>query len=209
MKQIKSTLSAVSTVAVVLGLAACGHNDQQQAAAPSNAYVQPTPSTAEQYGSAMGQPNAPPESGSMGQYGPQPGAPPPPPPQPPQQQQQPGVGVDQYGQYGAAYGAGSQAGQGQQGAPGQDQGQPGASGMTGMENANPYGAPGQGGAMGQGGPAGGQGATSAMGGSMDVSSLNDAQLAAVARAINQGEIQEAQLADSKAQAPDVKRFARE
>jgi len=44
---------------------------------------------------------------------------------------------------------------------------------------------------------------------MDVSTLNDAQLAAIVGAINQGEIQESQLAVNKATAADVKRFARD
>ncbi len=57
----------------------------------------------------------------------------------------------------------------------------------------------------------GVGATNATGsaGMMDVSILNDAQLAAVVQTIHQGEIQEAQLAQSKASSADVKGFARE
>jgi putative membrane protein len=50
------------------------------------------------------------------------------------------------------------------------------------------------------------GITNTMGG-MDVSGLNDAQLAAVIHAMNDGEIQEAQLAESKASAASVKRYA--
>jgi len=42
---------------------------------------------------------------------------------------------------------------------------------------------------------------------MDVSSLNDAQLAAVIQAMNEGEIQAAQLAQNKASSAQVKRFA--
>jgi putative membrane protein len=48
-----------------------------------------------------------------------------------------------------------------------------------------------------------------MGGSMDVSNLSDAQFAGVLQTINQGRIQEAQLGQSKASSPEVKRFARE
>jgi putative membrane protein len=54
------------------------------------------------------------------------------------------------------------------------------------------------------GPAG---TASAMG--TDVSSLNDAQLAAVVQALNQGEVLEAQLAQNKAVSPNTKRFAKE
>jgi putative membrane protein len=53
------------------------------------------------------------------------------------------------------------------------------------------------------------GVTNQMGGATDVSSLNDAQYAAVIQAVNQGEIQEALLALSKATSADTKRFARD
>ena len=56
-------------------------------------------------------------------------------------------------------------------------------------------------------PSGAYGVTNPMAATPDVSSLNDAQLAAVVRAINRGEIQEGQLAGLKARAPEVKRFA--
>jgi putative membrane protein len=46
-----------------------------------------------------------------------------------------------------------------------------------------------------------------MGATMDVSGFTDGQIAAVMQAINQGEIQAAQLAQSKATSSDVKRFA--
>ncbi len=59
------------------------------------------------------------------------------------------------------------------------------------------------------GTTGSTGATNAMGGSMDVSNLSDAQFAGVLQTINQGRIQEAQLGQSKASSPEVKRFARE
>ncbi len=52
------------------------------------------------------------------------------------------------------------------------------------------------------------GVTNAMGG-VDVSTLNDAQLSAVVQTINEGEIQEAELAVSKGVSPDVKRFAKD
>jgi putative membrane protein len=53
------------------------------------------------------------------------------------------------------------------------------------------------------------GVTNPMGGMADVSTLSDAQLAAVVQAINQGEIDESNLALSKSGSPDVKRFARD
>jgi putative membrane protein len=60
-----------------------------------------------------------------------------------------------------------------------------------------------------GAPGVGVGVTNQMAGVPDVSTLSDAQLAAVVQAINQGEIQEAQLALSKSSNADVKRFARD
>jgi putative membrane protein len=59
---------------------------------------------------------------------------------------------------------------------------------------------------GSGEPAEPMGVTNPMGG-MDVSGLSDAQLAAVVQTLNQGEIQEAQLAMNRAMGADVKRFA--
>jgi putative membrane protein len=53
------------------------------------------------------------------------------------------------------------------------------------------------------------GVTNQMASSVDLSTLNDSQFAAIVQAINDGEIEEAQLALSKAAAPDVKRFARD
>jgi putative membrane protein len=58
-------------------------------------------------------------------------------------------------------------------------------------------------------PAGTAGVTNQMGGMVDLSTLNDAQFAAIIQAINADEIQEAQLAMTKATSPDVKRFARD
>jgi putative membrane protein len=64
------------------------------------------------------------------------------------------------------------------------------------------------GTTGTTGMTGTSGAPNTMGGSsMDVSNLNDAQVAAVLQALNASEIQQAQLAMSKAKSPDVKRFA--
>jgi putative membrane protein len=53
------------------------------------------------------------------------------------------------------------------------------------------------------------GVTNPMGGLPDVSSLSDAQLAAIVQAVNQGEIDEAQLALGRSTSPEVKRFARD
>jgi putative membrane protein len=53
------------------------------------------------------------------------------------------------------------------------------------------------------------GVTNPMGGMPDISSLSDAQLAAVVQAVNQGEIDEGQLALSRSTSPEVKRFARD
>jgi putative membrane protein len=64
-----------------------------------------------------------------------------------------------------------------------------------------------GGTQGPAGTTGAPGATSTMGGTMDVSTLNDGQLAAVILAIHQGQLQEAQLAQTRAMSPEVKRLA--
>ncbi len=53
------------------------------------------------------------------------------------------------------------------------------------------------------------GVTNQMGNEVDLSTLNDAQFASIVQAVNDGEIQEAQLAIGKATSPDVKRFARD
>jgi putative membrane protein len=54
-----------------------------------------------------------------------------------------------------------------------------------------------------------QGTPGMTGSSMDVSSLDDAQLAAVLQSINIGEMQAAQLAVAQGSSPEVKRFAKE
>lgn len=58
-------------------------------------------------------------------------------------------------------------------------------------------------------PTSATGVTNQMGGAVDLSTLSDAQFAAIIQAINADEIQEAQLAMTKAMTPDVKRFARD
>ncbi len=214
MNHLRSSLSKMSAVAVVMGLAACGGGQSQQAQAPSNTYAQPQPQAStsqDQYGSAMGQGTP----GTGNEYGNPVGTPP--------------GSADQYGNPQPAPGAGSQYGGGAaqngqmpgQGAPGASQSMPGGSqygagtspGM-GMDQSGQNNPGITGGQTGSGSPStigAGQGsmgaAGSSMGGSMDVSSLNDAQLAAVLNAINQGEIQEAQIAQSRATAPEVKHLA--
>lgn len=165
MNHLKSSLSKLSAVAAVLGLAACSHN-QQAATQPPTTYAQQTPeqqapsqqtpSTSEQYGSTMGQSST---SGTES------GATP------------------------STNGATGTQGQG-------------AAEQNGMQNGTP-GSSTSSGALGSTGT----GATSTMGGTMDVSSLNDGQLAAVLVALHQGQIQEAQLAQTKAKSPDVKKLA--
>jgi putative membrane protein len=80
---------------------------------------------------------------------------------------------------------------------------PGApSTMGGLQQGSTSGMP--------GGPGMTGGATgTAVVGTMDVSGLDDSQLAAVIQALNMGEIMEAQMAEKKAIAAEVKRFARE
>ncbi len=186
MKHFKSSLStSVGAVALVLGMVACGgENRQQQAQAPvgtTTEYGQPSPSATTA--------TAPEQGGQYGSAMGQPGAP------------SPGGETTAPSTMGGASGQLNppQSGQGQMG-------------QTNEQSSQQYGGPSQGGSTMGGGtaPGGGMtGSTSAMGGSMDVSSLNDAQLAAVIQAIGQGEIQAAQLAQQKGTSPEVKRFARD
>ena len=104
----------------------------------------------------------------------------PPPAQPPQQ-----MGGGASGQLNPQYGQGQTGQMGEQG---------------GQSGAPP---PSQAGPMGSPSPMG------AMGGTMDVSSLGDGQLAAVIQAIHQDELQEAQLAEQRASSPELKRYARD
>jgi putative membrane protein len=206
MKHLMRTLSKLSAVAAVLGVAACAESPSQQAVAPAPAYAaQPQPQS-QTYGSAMGQGVAP------GTEMAPPGAPPP-----------GGIPApgDQYGAPSAQYGAPPQYGAPGQyvpqpgaapppyGAPGETapQPQPGAVGAQPGAMGAPPPIPGTGGTTGGTGATGGPGATGAAGGTLDVSTLNDSQLAAVIQAIHQGQVQEAQLAQSRAMSPEVKRLA--
>jgi putative membrane protein len=99
-------------------------------------------------------------------------------------------------------------------------GQPGASGATSgqPQGAGEVSGARPGGSTATGDMGGMQGSTTqygsssrastiTKGGSSDVTSLNDGQLAAVIVAIHQGEIQQATLAQSKAKSPDVRKLA--
>jgi putative membrane protein len=195
------SLSTLSAIAVAVGLAACGGGSHQtQANAPAQgAASQPSP-TNEQYGAAMGQPGATTPGTEMGPaYG---------------SQSQPGPGApgstssqSTGSETGGAYGP-SQYGTGPSGTtttpPGMTGGTTGSQGMTG-------GTTGSQGTMGAPSTMGGtSGAGSAMGaGSTDVSSFDDAQLAAVVQSLNMSEMQTAQLAQSKATSPEVKKYAKD
>jgi putative membrane protein len=218
MNQFKSSLSKVSAVALVLGLAACAHNNPS-AQGPQNPAEQ-QPSTSEQYGSAMGQQGA--TGNAMGQpgtpsgtAGTEPGA-----------QGTSGAASGAPGEPGGAYGQQQGAGAyGQQGGgaqgmqPGTPQGGAYGSGGQGMPapgtSGAEYGAGGGGagaggGPMGAGdGATGDQGGMGQTGGPMDVSTLNDSQIAAILQTIDADQLQESQLAESKARSPEVKRFARD
>jgi putative membrane protein len=106
-------------------------------------------------------------------------------------------------QHPSTSGTESSAPQGNSGSgPGNDYAGP--SGTMGSSQSSQSGSP-QSGTTGMTGTT--AGSTTTMGSAMDTSSLNDAQVAAVVNALNLGEIQEAQVAVSKAKSPDVKRFA--
>ncbi len=176
----KSLLSKLAAVAAALGVAACGSSNQSQANAPKSAQTAPT--TSEPYGNAMGQPGSAETS----------------------EQSQPSPattgGTESYGSQGTV-GSGT--------APGSTSGMTGSSGNAGMGAAS-----GQSGASGSPyattGSTGSAGAPSTMGGgSMDVSTLSDAQFAGVLQTINLGRIQEALVGQNKGSTADVKRFARD
>jgi putative membrane protein len=180
----KTSLSTLSAVAVAVGLAACGGGSQQtQANAPSQGQMAPTN---EQYGAAMGQPGgatpgtepAPPAGAQMGSQVPA---------------NEPSTGAPS-GQM--STGSETTTTITPQGTTG------GMPGMTG-------GTTGSQGAMGSPSTMGGTtGAGSAMGGgTADVSTFDDAQLAAVVQALNMGEMQMAMLAEKKASSPEVKKYA--
>jgi putative membrane protein len=197
--QLKTPLSRFAALAVVC-LSACGGSNQSQANTPQS--TQAYPSSSDQYGSAMGQP----QTNGMNQPGMSGGTP---------QQNSMNGGTGSYE---------SQSGGSPGSAPGTSPGaMPESSGSNGSpstvgtasEHDSSYGGAGsmagasQPGGTGTTGGAGTMGATSAMGGTADVSNLSDAQVAGVLQTINQGATQEAQLAQSKASMPEVKRFARD
>jgi len=183
MKHLKRSLSSLSVTAVVLATAACSSSTPKQANNPS-------------------------QSPTMAQYG------------------EPASQAAENAQTGvtSAQGSGREMNSAAQNAGGQVSGSAQSS-ESSVENALP-----KTGAQGSTTGAGnkpidtwGNGATSTpgdvgvtnpmaggdQGQIMDVSTLNDAQLAAVVSAINSGEIGEAQLALQKATSSDVKRFARD
>ncbi|HXN30347.1 MAG TPA: DUF4142 domain-containing protein [Polyangiaceae bacterium] len=179
----KRLLSKLAAVASVLGAAACGSTNQSQANAPKSA--QTTQSTAEQYGNPMGQPGSAETAAPNGASQPAP---------------QTTGGTESYGSQDTV-GSGTSPGSmsGTTGTSG-NSGMGAASGQSGSESGSPGGS--QYGTSGTGAP-------STMGGSMDVSTLSDAQFAGVLQTMNQGRIQEALLGQNKGSTADVKRFARE
>ncbi len=190
------SLSGLSAVAVTLALAACGGARQQQANAP----MQPQPAPTNEYGAAMGQP--------AGAASGQPGQQDMPPPSPS------ATGPEQGGPYGGGAPTGPSGGQvgptGETGPTGQGGETATQPGSTGGSMGSPSGMTGgTGSTSGMPGSAGAMGTPEQGGGSTDVSGLDDAQLAAIVHAINTGEMQAAQLAESKATSPQVKHFARE
>jgi putative membrane protein len=183
-----SSLFKLAAVASILTFAACGSSNQSsQANAPKSAQTASPP--AEQYGASMGQPGQG-ETGATGssQGGPSTG------------------GGEPSGSQGTGTGASTSESTDNSGsAPRSTMG--GSNGQSGGESGSTYGSGGS--QYGTSGTTGSTGATNTMGGgSMDVSSLSDAQFAGVLQTINQGRIQEALLGQNKG-STDVKRFARE
>ena len=171
MRHLKSTLTTLSTAAVVLGAAGCGSSHTSGANSPSS----PGPAaTYSQYGPAMGDgagytpgPSTEATPGSVGRL-------PPPMPSPVEM----GPASPALADPAAALGGASSA------------------------PAAPV-------TWGTGPDTTARGVTNQMAAMIDLSTLSDGQFAAIIQAINAGEIQEAQLAMSKALLPEVKRFARD
>jgi putative membrane protein len=192
----KRTLSALSALAIGFGLVACGGESRQQQA---NAPTQPVaPPPGGEYGAAMGQAaGAVPGQGEMPapttQYNP--------PGQPPMGSTsgQPMTGTETGGAQAPTGPSGASPPSTMGGMPGMAGGassaQPGPSGAASAAPPSP-GAPSMGGPTGMAPPS-----------AMDVSSLDDSQLAAVVLAINLAKIRAAQLAETKAMAAEVKRYA--
>jgi putative membrane protein len=179
MRHLKSTLARLTTAAAVLGAAACSSNPTPAASSPSSA--KPA-STYSKYGPAMGE-------GSDYTPGPsteatpgEVGLMPPPMPSP------------------VEMGPASPALQDPAAAMGSTRGAP-------MAPVAPVAPVTWGG--GGGSESNQVGVTNPMASSVDLSTLNDSQFAAIVQAINEGEIEEAQLALGKATSQDVKRFARD
>jgi putative membrane protein len=174
MRHLKSTLTTLSTAAVVLGAVACGSSHTSAANSPSG----PGPAaTYSQYGPAMGDgagytpgPSTEATPGSVGRM-------PPPMPGPVEM----GPASPTLADPAAAAAMGSTTG-----AP-----VTWGSGPDTTTDARAV------------------GVTNQMGPAVDLSTLSDGQFAAIVQTINASEIQEAQLAMSKATAPEVKRFARD
>jgi putative membrane protein len=164
MNALRGRLPSLSALALVVGLTACGgENQQTQPNTPTVGESTP-PSTAQEYGNSNEQGPAQP-SNEMGR----------------------GAGTP------------SSSAMPSQGAP------PEGSTMGGSQGGS------QGGAQGgqSGAPQGGSmGNPSSMAASpMDLAGMTDAQMAAVLHAMNTGEMQSAQLAETKATSPEVKKFA--
>jgi putative membrane protein len=144
--------------------------------------------TSEQPGAAMGQPSGATPGGEMApSYATQPGA------------QNPGNPPPS-----GAMGGTTPAPYGGQGTMGGPSGQMPTGPETGATTGPTGGTTGPTGGMT--GPTGG---TTMGGGTADVSSFDDAQLASVMEALNMGEMQVGQFAEGKAMSPEVKKYARE
>jgi putative membrane protein len=197
----KRSLSTLTAIAVAVGLSACGGSSRQtQANAPSQGQMM-APSN-EQYGSAMGQPSGatPATTEAAPPYGAQPGTQVP--SNPPPSGAMGGTGT---------MGATTPSPYGGQGTMGSPSGQM----STGPETGGQYGGSqygtGSSATTGAGGTTGGMtgttGGTTMGGGTSDVSTFDDAQLAAIVQALNMSEMQLAQFAEAKASSPEVKRYA--
>jgi putative membrane protein len=207
MNHAKRMLSSPAALLLALGMAACGSGStNQQANAPSNSQ-QPS---ADQYGTASNQGNYSSSSNAPGASSSDttgPAAPTAPVTNPgatstlngSRQPYAQGIPGDQFGAGTSSGGVTKQPPNGTEQQTGQYAPGQGTMGSTEGQMNTQSNAPGS--TM--------TGMSGTSGTTMDVSNLNDAQLAAVVDALNQGEIQAARVAQTRASSPEVKRFATE
>lgn len=202
--------SSLATLSAVLGIAACAAcaSNSPQPASPTNAQASPTPGSISSNGATNDSTNAPGGQAGTGVAPNESGMTPTGPGETgtaSTMSNQTGTNATGPNETGATSGGVTGGGSAQSGATGSSS-QYGAAG-SGTQSGGQYGATGSAGQYGAAGSGAQYGATNTMGALPDASGLNDAQIAAVMVSINQGEIDNGQLAEVRAFSPAVRNFA--